>query len=125
MKLTYARAVKELEKAVEIRGADYISPECEIYVGNLNEFVLPVVEKLPQCIVGQVIYQIVGHEKFQEVSGGLVETPLASVGIATDNRAYELLRIAQEIQDSYVDDNDPSLLKNTWGTAVQTAKERA
>lgn len=77
--LTKQVVLEQLEKAVAERGADYISPECTIFERDSDG-----AHKVPVCIVGQVIYQLVGDEEFQDIKGGMVINPLHSVNIDYD-----------------------------------------
>lgn len=125
MILTYDEAVEQLHLAVKLKGEDHVAERCFIFEGGQNavgdyterreDWVTP---KTPMCIVGQVIYQLVGHETFQYVSGGFVAGPLASVLIQAEPRTVSLLEEAQRYQDGGAGTYNA---KQPWGKAVEFA----
>lgn len=126
IELTYDQAVAELQKAVELKGADHVV-QCSIFDNGL-----PNGKKVPMCIVGQVIYQLVGDEVFQNVKAGYVTGPLESVGITADGRATILLTEVQAYQDGAVqptnyEGSDWEMYGESqpWGDAVEYALKEA
>lgn len=114
MILTYDEAVEQLHLAVKLKGEDHRAAECEIYDAQHFQFSQ---EKTPVCIVGQVLYQLVGHKEFQNVKQGTVRHPLESLNIAANSDALDVLDRAQKYQDGAItfDGNEP------WGKAVEFA----
>lgn len=103
------RAIEELHKAVEAKGADHVADECVI--SRDGE---------PICIVGQVLYQIVGDEKFRAVKPkGIVGLPARSLGVELTEGAYSVLQAAQDYQDGRLS----HIYGDTrqWGDAVEYA----
>lgn len=109
-KLTYKQALKAVEAAVEVRGEDHVARVCEIFDAYEYD---TTGNKLPVCIVGQALYELVGEAKFQQVEGGFVEAPAVSVGLNPTEKAEAFLSAAQAVQDN----------RQPWGTALKRAKE--
>lgn len=105
--LTRAQALALLEKAVESRGADTVVDSCSIY-----DYDSVVRTKLPSCIVGQAIFELVGAKRFQQVDDGTVLGPLKSVRVYPDEQATLILVAAQTLQDGGL----------RWGDVVQQVK---
>lgn len=126
IELTYDQAVAELQKAVELKGADHVV-QCSIFDNGM-----PNGKKVPMCIVGQVIYQLVGDEAFQNIKAGYVRGPLESVGITANTRTTRLLTEVQAYQDGAV---QPASYEGSawdmygepqpWGDAVEYALKEA
>ena len=109
IEVDFDRAVSELHKSVELKGADHVVSECVIYRAVLDGEE-GIVDKTPVCIVGQVLYQI-APERFMDVGHGAVAQPASSVGISLSREAYKLLSDAQAIQDNQI----------PWGRTVKQA----
>lgn len=126
--------VQTLKKVIAEVGPEHVAEDCVIFVVARDEDD-NVVDgtKVPSCVVGQFIYEVVGEEEFQNVVGGFVDDPLASVGIKVDREGYQILREAQLFQDGastdvhderFPEDSDTETLSRAWG-GIPADLERA
>ena len=116
MSITTENVIELLEKAVEIKGADYVYPAGECFYSNRK------VNPEPMCIVGYVLAdeepelfsEVAERESRESLSCGIMDFEDWDIALPIDFKTTNVLYAAQRVQDN----------GGTWGTALEAAKAR-